>query len=58
MVSGKNLEELLTLFSSMKIFWLFDTELSNIQADISRNKIYEDLVIKDTIELKPKFKEL
>ncbi len=23
-----------------------------------RNKIYEDLVIKDTIELKPKFKEL
>ena len=58
LVSGKNLEELLTLFSSMKIFWLFDTELSNIQADISRNKIYEDLVIKDTIELKPKFKEL
>ena len=57
-ISEKNLKALQILFTSLKIFWLFDTEITGLGSDSAKTKLYNDLVIKDTIEFKPKFKEV
>lgn len=57
-ISEKNLKALQILFTSLKIFWLFDTEITGLRSDSAKTKLYNDLVIKDTIEFKPKFKEV
>ena len=57
-ISEKNLKALQILFTSLKIFWLFDTEITGLVSDSAKTKLYNDLVIKDTIEFKPKFKEV
>ena len=57
-ISEKNLKALQILFTSLKIFWLFDTEITGLGSDSVKTKLYNDLVIKDTIEFKPKFKEV
>lgn len=57
-ISEKNLKALQILFTSLKIFWLFDTEVTGLESDSAKTKLYNDLVIKDTIEFKPKFKEV
>ena len=57
-ISQKNLKALQILFTSLKIFWLFDTEITGLGSDSAKTKLYNDLVIKDTIEFKPKFKEV
>ena len=57
-ISEKNLKALQILFTSLKIFWLFDTEITGLGSDSAKTKLYNDLVIKDTIEFKPKFKEM
>ena len=57
-ISEKNLKALQILFTSLKIFWLFDTEITGLGSDSAQTKLYNDLVIKDTIEFKPKFKEV
>ena len=57
-ISEKNLKALQILFTSLKIFWLFDTEITGLGSDSTKTKLYNDLVIKDTIEFKPKFKEV
>ena len=57
-ISEKNLKALQILFTSLKIFWLFDTEITGLGSNSTKTKLYNDLVIKDTIEFKPKFKEV
>lgn len=57
-ISEKNLKALQILFTSLKIFWLFDTEITGLGSNSAKTKLYNDLVIKDTIEFKPKFKEV
>ena len=57
-ISEKNLKALQILFTSLKIFWLFDTEITGLGSDSAKTKLYNDLFIKDTIEFKPKFKEV
>ena len=57
-ISEKNLKALQILFTSLKIFWLFDTEITGLGSDSAKTKLYNDLVIKDTIEFKRKFKEV
>lgn len=57
-ISEKNLKALQILFTSLKIFWLFDMEITGLGSDSAKTKLYNDLVIKDTIEFKPKFKEV
>ena len=57
-ISEKNLKALQILFTSLKIFWLFDTEITGLGSDSAKTKLYNDLVIKDTMEFKPKFKEV
>ena len=57
-ISEKNLKALQILFTSLKIFWLFDTEITGLGSNSAKTKLYNDLVIKDIIEFKPKFKEV
>ena len=57
LAGDRNLEALFILFGSLKTFWLYDTEISGKQSETTKAEIYKDLVIKDTIELKPKFKD-
>lgn len=57
LASDRNLEALFILFGNLKTFWLYDTEISGKNQEIAKSEIFKDLVIKDTIELKPKFKD-